>query len=105
MFFDLNWSILIVFLALSVIGIWVSYSFLNKNGLYLFCIIASVIALTFGSANVFNLEISVSTVIMPVIYFALLTALNKFGKDEAKKLFFIVLITMAAYFVFTFFQV
>lgn len=101
---NLNWSVLIVFLALCVVGIWVTYSFLNKNGLYLFCIVASVIALTFGSAIVLDVEISISTVIMPVIYFALLTAFNKFGKDEAKKLFFITLITMATYFVCLFFQ-
>ena len=106
MFFNLSlhWSVLIVFLALGVIGIWVSYSFLNKNGLYLFCIIASILSLTFGSASLFNLEISISTVAMPIIYFALLTALNKFGKDEAKNLFFIILITIVTYFVFTFFQ-
>ena len=103
MFIGLNWSVLIVFLALAVIGLWVAYSFLNKEGLYLFCILAVVLGITAGHATMFSLSISVSAVIMPVVYLALLTCFNKFGKDEAKKLFFTTLTAMLALFVCTFF--
>ena len=100
----MNWSILLVFLALSVIGIWVAYSFLNKNGLYLFCILASIISITLGSASIFSLNVPILIIAFPVVFFAMLTCLHKFGKEEAKKLFFIVLISMACLFVCNFFE-
>ena len=103
MFIGLNWSVLFVFLAIAVVGLWVAYSFLNKSGLYLYCVIASVIAMTSGSALMFSLEIPVAVAIIPVIHFALLTCLNKAGKDEAKNLFLTTLIVMTSLFVATFF--
>ena len=103
MFTGLHWSVLLVFLALSVVGLWVAYSFLNKNGLYLFCILASVLAVTSGNAVMFSHEIPVSLAIFPVIHFALLVCLHKFGEKDAKNLFFITLLSLAVLFVCTFF--
>ena len=100
----MHWSILLVFLALSIIGIWVAYSFLNKNGLYLFCILASTITITLGSASIFSLFVPISIVVFPVVFLAMLTTLHKFGKEEAKKLFFMTLISMTCLFVCNFFE-
>lgn len=106
-FVGLNWSALLVFLALGLIGIWVCYSFLNKKGLYLFSVLA--VAVCFGAfpntaVSVFSRPISIATVVMPVVYLAFLTCFNKHGKEETKKLFFAVLITMATLFVCKFFE-
>lgn len=103
MFFGLNWSVLLVFLALAVIGLWVSYSFLNKNGLYLFCVLAAVLGVTAGSASMFSQPIVVLTVVAPVVHFSLLVCLHKYGKEEAKKLFFTTLIALVSLFVCIFF--
>lgn len=103
-FLGLNWSSLIVYLALAIIGIWVSYSFLNKRGLYLFSVLA--VAVCFGAypASVFSRPVAIATVIMPVVYLALFTCFYKHGKEETKKLFMATLIAMITLFVCKFFE-
>lgn len=103
----LNWSSLIVYFALALIGIWVCYSFLNKKGLYLFGILAVVVCFSTyptSAAGVFSQPITMSVAVMPVVYLALLTCFHKHGKDETKRLFFIILIAMATMFVCKFFE-
>lgn len=99
-----NWSSLIVYLGLCLIGIWVAYSFLNKNGLYLFSILAVIICGILYDASFFALPISAGTIIMPFVYLALITCHKKYGAEEAKNLFLITLFSLLASFVFIFFQ-
>ncbi len=100
----INWSSLIVYLGLCLVGLWVSYSFLNKNGFYLFSVLAVVVTSMLYSANFFSLPISAGTVIMPFVYLALISCHKKYGAEESKRLFLITLISMLASFVFVFFQ-
>jgi len=102
--FSIHWSSILVFFALGLIGIWVAYSFLNKSGLYLFSILITTISFWLESANVFSYPIAMIIVLAPLLFFALLTCLNKFGIDEAKKLFYTILISMASVFIFVFFE-
>lgn len=102
-FLGLNWSSIIVFLALAVIGVWVAFSFLNKQGLYLFSVVAVLISRWLVPANLFSRPVDIDIIIMPVVFFALLTCLSKFGLEEAKKLFFTVIIAKVALFICIFF--
>lgn len=106
-FIGLNWSSLIVYLALALIGIWVCYSFLNKKGLYLFGVLAVAVcfgAFPYTAVSVFSRPISINVVIMPVVYLALLTCFYKHGKEETKKLFFAILIAMGTLFICKFLE-
>ena len=101
----INWSALIVVLCLGLVGIWTAYSFLNKKGLYLFSLLAVLLCSSMlTKAELFSLPVEYNVVVMPLVYFALLTCLHKHGKDEAKRLFFVTLISMAIMFVFKFFE-
>lgn len=101
----INWSALIVVFCLGLVGIWTAYSFLNKKGLYLFAILAVLLcSAMITKAEVFSVPVEYSVVVMPLVYFAMLTCYHKHGKDEAKRLFFITLIAMAVMFVFKFFE-
>ena len=88
----INWSALIVVLCIGLVGIWTAYSFLNKKGLYLFSLLAVLLCSTMlTKAELFSLPIEYGVVVMPLVYFALLTCHHQHGKDEAKRLFFITL--------------
>lgn len=101
----INWSALIVVFCLGLVGIWTAYSFLNKKGLYLFSVLAVLLcSAMLTKAEVFSVPVEYGAVVMPLVYFALLTCYHKHGKDEAKKLFFITLISMSIMFVFKFFE-
>lgn len=100
----MNWSSLIIFFALGLLGLWVSYSFLNKKGLYLFSALATAIAMTAVSANMFDLKISLTIVLMPLVHLALLTCYNKFGKEGSVKLFILTCIVQTVLFISTFLQ-
>ncbi len=99
MFFSVGWTSLIVFFVVGLIGLWVSFSFLNKNGLYLFCVLASVITSVLPSAQLFSHNISLSTVLMPIIIFSIIACFNKYGKAEAVKLFLVTIISQIILFV------
>lgn len=106
-FLGLNWSSLIVYFALALIGIWVCYSFLNKKGLYLFGILAVVACFSTyptSAVSIFSQPIIINVAVMPVVYLALITCFHKHGKDETRKLFFIILIAMSSLFVCKFFE-
>jgi len=103
-FFGINWSSAIVFLALAIIGVWVAFSFLNKSGLYLFSVIAVLISSWLVPANIFSRPVDVDVIILPVVFFALLTCLSKFGLEEGKKLFFTVLVAKVSLFICVFFE-
>lgn len=96
---NISWTSLIVFFVLGLIGIWIAYSFLNKNGLYLFCILASFVCASMQNALLFSHKISVSTVLVPIMFLAVIACFNKFGKQEAIRLFLITIITQALIFV------
>ncbi|MBQ3048039.1 MAG: hypothetical protein IJD48_03390 [Clostridia bacterium] len=101
----INWSALIVAFCVGLVGLWTAYSFLNKRGLYLFSILAvGVCSAMITKASVFSLPIEYNVVLMPLVYFSLLTCYHKHGKEEAKRLFFITVISMAVMFVFKFFE-
>lgn len=97
-FVNIGWSSLIVFFIFGLIGIWISYSFLNKNGLYLFCIIVPIISAMMPNAELFSRKISISTVLVPIIFLAIIACFNKYGKQEAIKLFIITLVSQATVF-------
>ena len=101
---SLHWSSILVFFALGLIGIWVAYSFLNKSGLFLFSILLTTISFWLESSSVFSYPIGAMVVLVPLLFFALLTCLNKFGIEEAKKLFYTILISMTSVFIFVFFE-
>lgn len=103
LFGTISWSSLLVVSALGILGLWVAYSFLNKNGLYIFSILAIVLS-TYLTPALIHGPISMAIVFMPLVFFALLICYEKYGKDEAKKMFYISLITIGVLFVFTFFQ-
>ena len=67
-FLGLNWSSIIVFLALAVIGVWVAFSFLNKQGLYLFSVVAVLISRWLVPANLFSRPVDIDIIIMPVVF-------------------------------------
>lgn len=101
---QMNWSALIVFFALGLLGLWVAYSFLNLKGLYLFSILAVMLSVLCAPVSMFSQTISISCVFMPLAYFCLLVCHIKFGKDETKKMFILSLTTLVVLFVTIFLQ-
>ncbi|MBQ9792821.1 MAG: VUT family protein [Clostridia bacterium] len=100
----MNWSSLIVFFVLGVLGLWVAYSFLNRKGLYIFSLLAIVCSAIIYPAEMFSQPMVMGTVLMPLAYLAILTCYNKYGKEEAKKLFFSAIIVQVTLFVVYFLQ-
>lgn len=100
----MNWSSLIVFLVLGILGLWVAYSFLNRKGLYIFSMLAIVCSAIVYPAEMFSKPIAMGTVLLPLAYLAILTCYHKYGKEEAKKLFFSALIVQVTLFVVYFLQ-
>ena len=100
----MNWSSLIIFFALGLLGLWVSYSFLNKKGLYLFAALASFVSITCCSVSMFSNTFSIGLVLMPLVYLAILTGYKKFGKQGAYKLLILVGIVLAVGFITNFLQ-
>lgn len=104
MFFILiNWTSLLVYLALGILGLWISYTFMKKSGVMLFSVFAIILSLSLAPAQVYD-AVSVGIVLMPLVFLALLLCQEKFGKTEAQRLFYISLATMGVMFVFNFFQ-
>lgn len=101
---SINWSSLIVFLVLGVLGLWVAYSFLNRKGLYIFSMLAIVCSAIVCPAEMFSKPIAMGAVLLPLAYLAILTCYHKYGKEEAKKLFFSALIVQITLFVVYFLQ-
>ena len=76
----INWSALIIVFCLGLVGVWTAHSFLNKKGLYLFSILAVLLcSAMLTKAEVFSLPIEYGVVVMPLVYFALLTCFHKHG--------------------------
>ena len=100
----MNWSSLIVFFALGLIGLWVAYSFLNKKGLYLFSFLALVFSMLIYPAIMFEQTITINTVLMPLVYLSLLTCYKKYGKEESIKMFTLGIIVISSMFIINFLQ-
>ncbi|MBQ3213607.1 MAG: hypothetical protein IJB10_01150 [Clostridia bacterium] len=100
----MNWSSLIVFFVLGVLGLWVAYSFLNRKGLYIFSLLAIVCSAIIYPAEMFSQPIVMGTVLLPLAYLAILTCYNKYGKQEAIKLFVSAVIVQVTLFVVYFLQ-
>ena len=62
----MNWSSLIVFLVLGILGLWVAYSFLNRKGLYIFSMLAIVLSAIVYPAEMFSKPIAMGTVLLPL---------------------------------------
>lgn len=95
----IHWSAIFIFLVLGLLGLWVAFSFLNKNGLILFSVIA--VALTYILSGVLffgNYVVMMSAVLMPLVYFSLIVMYEKYSKDDAKKMFFCLLATFGVFF-------
>lgn len=104
MFFGLiNWTSLLVYLALGILGLWISYTFLKKEGLTLFSVFAIILSLYLTPAQIYD-AVSVGIVLMPLVFMALILCREKFGKVESQKLFYVSLATIGAMFAFNFFQ-
>ena len=95
----IHWSSIFIFLVLGLLGLWVAFSFLNKNGLVLFSIIA--VALTyvlsgaqFGESNI----VPFGAILMPLVYFSLIVMYEKYSKEDAQKMFFCLLATFGVLF-------
>jgi hypothetical protein len=99
----INWTSLIVVCFLGILGLWIAYSFLNKGGLFLFSILAIVLSATMTPALVYS-SVSMGIVLMPIIFLAMLITYHKYGKDDAKRLFYVSLATIGVLFVFFFFE-
>ncbi|NCB48477.1 MAG: hypothetical protein EOM55_02490 [Clostridia bacterium] len=99
----INWSSLLVVSALGILGLWVAFSFLNKNGLFLFSVLAIALSTMLSPALIYG-PLSMSIVLLPLVFFALFICYEKYGKDDAQRLFYISLITIGVLFVFSFFQ-
>lgn len=100
----LHWASLIIFFALSVLALWVSVIFLQKNGIYFFCIVASIVAGYFAKVELFSKVFSVQMVVIPVIFLALFITYIKYDKKETFRLFYIILFSQLAMFVLRFFE-
>jgi len=100
---NINWSSLLVVGALGVLGLWVAYSFLNKNGLFLFSVLAIVLSTCLMPALIYE-SMPTAIVLLPLVFFAILISYEKYGKDDAQRLFYVSLITIGVLFIFTFFQ-
>jgi len=99
----MNWSSLFVVGILGLLGLWVAFSFLNKKGLYLFSILAIVLSLSMAQVQIYS-TVSMAIVLMPLVFFAMLICFEKYGKEEAQKMFYVSLVTIGVLFVFVFFQ-
>lgn len=104
MFFILiNWTSLLVYLALGLLGLWISYTFLKKTGLMLFSVFAIILSSSLAPAQIYD-SVSVGIVLMPLVFLALILSYEKFGKVETQRLFYVSLATIGVMFVFNFFQ-
>lgn len=95
----IHWSSIFIFLVLGLLWLWIAFSFLNKNGLILFSVVA--IALTyilagaqFGEAYV----VLMNAVFMPLVYFSLIVMYEKYSKEDARKMFFCLLSAFGVFF-------
>lgn len=96
----IHWSSIFIFLVFGLLGLWVAFSFLSKNGLILFSIIA--VALTYILSGVLffgNYIVMMSAVLMPLVYFSFIVMYEKYSKDDAKKMFFCLLATFGVFFI------
>ncbi len=100
----LHWASLIIFFGLSVLALWTASTLLQKNGIYFFCIVASIVAGYFAKVDLFQKVFSVQMVIIPVILLALLITYLKYGKSESIRLFIIVTVSQVVMFVLRFFE-
>lgn len=100
----LHWASLIIFFALSVLALWVTYSYLQKNGFYFFCIVSSIVCAYFSKVELFHKVFSVQMVVIPVILLALLLCYRKFGKEESIRLFYVTIFSQITMFVLKFFE-
>ncbi len=100
----LHWSSLIIYFIVGVLAIWVAHTLLNKNGLYFFCIVASIVASYFAKVHLFYKVFSIQMVVLPIIFLALFLCYYKYGKKESVRLFYIVLISQIVMFVLKFFE-
>ena len=88
---SISWSAIFLFLVIGLLGLWVAYSFLNKNGLFLFAILAVMLSFFLPATNFFNYAVPMSAVFMPLVFFCFLVLYEKFGKLEARRLFVYIL--------------
>lgn len=103
-FMSIHWTALFLFLVLALLGLWVAYSFLNKNGLFLFSIIAMALTFILPMAEISNTYfIPMSAILMPLIYFSILVVYEKYGREESKKLFIYLLSLMCTFVICNFF--
>lgn len=100
----LHWASLIIFFALSVLALWVSHTYLQKNGLYFFGIVASIVCAYFPKVELFYKALSVQMVVLPVILLALYIAYSKYDKAESIRLFFVLIFSQITMFVIRFFE-
>ncbi len=102
--FQIHWTALFLFLVLALLGLWVAYSFLNKNGLFLFSIIAMALTFILPMAEISNTYfIPMSAILMPLIYFSILVVYEKYGREESKRLFIYLLSLMCTFVICNFF--
>ena len=100
----LHWASLIIFFGLSVLALWVAHSFLEKNGLYFFCIVASIVSAYFAEVGLFGKVLSIQMVVLPSIFMALYLCYTKYGNKESIRLFIVTLFSQITMFVLRFFE-
>lgn len=93
---SIHWTALLLFLAISLLGIWVAYSFLNKRGVFFFSVVVAIMMMVLPSVTMFNNNIilDMTSVLMPLVLFSLILCWDKYGKEEAKRLFFLDLVAI-----------
>lgn len=98
----IHWTGIILFLVLALLGLWVSYRFLNKNGLIVFTILTVALTYILPGSNYFTYDIAVNFAFMPLVYFALILMYEKYGESEARKLFYSILASFGVLLVLNF---
>lgn len=98
----IHWSGIFLFLILALLGLWVAYSFLNKNGLVVFILLAIALTFILPASQLFGYSILTNFVLMPLVYFSLIVMYEKYGESDAKKTFFVALATFGVLFIFSF---
>lgn len=98
----IHWSGIFLFLILALLGLWVAYSFLNKNGLVVFIVLAIALTFILPASQFFGYEILTNFILMPLVYFSLIVMYEKYGESDAKRTFFVALATFGVLFVFRF---
>lgn len=100
----LHWASLIIFFVLSVLALWVVETFLQKNGIYFFSIVAIIVSAYFSQVHLFGFSLNAQLVIIPVLFYVLYLTYSKYGSSESIRLFYVTIFSVITMFILRFFE-